>query len=222
MHIRVAVGVGAWLLGVGAATGGSLLAVSLLGQGIAPSNNQQLTGAAVARALASEATESSLPAQGAVSLHTATPAPTRSHRTHPDPQLHLPATSPPQTGATPSGRPASASPTASHRPRPSGSASPTPTPSPAPTQTTQAPTVLTSQGGSVVAECVPGGAYLLSWSPTQGYEAGQVVRGPAPTAQVTFESTTNGWLMVVSCSTGVPVATTTATSGNDGGGGHDE
>jgi hypothetical protein len=216
--MRIAVGVGAWLLGVGAATGGSLLAVSLLGQGIATSNSQQLTPAAVARALASEASDPSLPAQGSGSPRVATPSPARSSRTHPE----LPATSPPQTEVTPSGRPASASPTASHRPRPSRSASPTPTPSPAPTQTTQAPTVLTSQGGSVVAECVPGGAYLLSWSPTQGYEGGQVVRGPAPTTQVTFDSTANSVLMVVSCSTGVPVATTTVTPGDDGGGGHDE
>jgi len=218
--MRIAVGVGAWLLGVGAATGGSLLAVSLLGQGIAASNSQQLTPAAVARALASEASDPTHPAQGSGSPRIATPSPARSLRTHPQ----LAATSPPQGNATPSGRPASASasPTASHRPRPSGSASPTPTPSPAPTQTTQAPTVLTSQGGSVVAECVPGGAYLLSWSPTQGYEGGQVVRGPAPTAQVTFNSTANSVLMVVSCSTGVPVATTTVTSGYGGGGGHDE
>jgi hypothetical protein len=216
--MRIAVGVGAWLLGVGAATGGSLLAVSLLGQGIATSNSQQLTPAAVARALASEASDPSLPAQGSGSPRIVTPSPARSSRTHPE----VPATSPAQAEVTPSGRPASASPTASHRPRPSRSASPTPTPSPAPTQTTQAPTVLTSQGGSVVAECVPGGAYLLSWSPTQGYEGGQVVRGPAPTTQVTFDSTANSVLMVVSCSTGVPVATTTVTPGYDGGGGHDE
>src|SRR5579863_3005132 len=148
--MRIAVGVGAWLLGVGAATGGSLLAVSLLGQGIAISNSQQLTPAAVARALASEASDPSLPAQGADSLHSATPSPIRSHRPRPDPHLHVPATSPPQENATPSGRPVSASPTASHRPHPAGSASPTPSPSPAPTRTTQAPTVLTSQGGSVV------------------------------------------------------------------------
>ena len=45
-------GVGAWLLGAGAATAGSLLAVSLLGQGIAASPSQQLTAAAVNQALA--------------------------------------------------------------------------------------------------------------------------------------------------------------------------
>lgn len=217
--MRIAVGVGAWLLGVGAATGGSLLAVSLLGQGIAPSNSQQLTPAAVARALASEASDPSPSAQGTGSLHSATPSPTRSHRPRPDP----PATSPPQKNATPSGRPASPSPTASHRPHPSGSASPTPTPSPASTQTTKAPTVLTSQGGSVIAECQPAGAYLLSWSPTQGYEAGTVIRGPAPTAQVSFESDADHVTMAVSCSTGVPTATTTVTGGGgDDGGSHDE
>jgi len=213
--MRIAVGVGAWLVGVGAATGGSLLAVSLLGQGIAASTGQQLTPAAVSRALASEASDPSLPAQGTASLRIATPSPTLSPRTHPH------TTPPPQTDATPSGRPASAEPTASHRPHPSGSASPTPTP--APSHTTQAPTVLTSQGGSVVAECLPGGAYLLSWSPTQGYEAGQVFRGPAPTAQVTFQSDANTVTMAVSCSTGVPTATTTVTSGGgDDGGGGDE
>jgi hypothetical protein len=216
--MRIVVGVSAWLVGVGAATGGSLLAVSLLGQGIAASNSQQLTAAAVSRALASEGSDPgdpSLPAQGTASLRTATASPTRSPRTHP------PATPPPQAEPSPSGRSASAEPTASHRPHPSGSASPTPTP--APTHTTQAPTVLTSQGGSVVAQCLPAGAYLLSWSPTQGYEADQVLRGPAPAAQVKFQSDTNTVTMAVSCSTGVPTATTTVTSGGgDDGGGGDE
>jgi hypothetical protein len=212
--MRIAVGVGAWLLGVGAATGGSLLAVSLLGQGIATNNTQQLTAAAVSRALASESSEA--PSQGAVSLRIATPSPVRSSRTRP------PTTPPPQAEVTPSGRPASADPTASPSPHPTSSASATPTPTPSPTQSTPPPTVLTSQGGSVVAECLPGGAYLLTWSPTQGYEAGQVIRGPASTAQVTFESNANNVRMAVSCSTGVPTATTTVTSGDDGGGGHDE
>src|SRR5712691_2938720 len=57
MHARFFVGVGAWLLGASAATGGSLLAVSVLGQGLAPAPSQQLTVAAVNRALASEVVE---------------------------------------------------------------------------------------------------------------------------------------------------------------------
>ena len=57
--MRILAGVGAWLLGAGTATAGSLLAVSLLGQGIAESPGQQLTTAAVKSALAAEAREAS-------------------------------------------------------------------------------------------------------------------------------------------------------------------
>ena len=61
MRTRVLVGVGAWLLGAAAATGGSVLAVSMLGQGITASSGQQLTAAMVNRALASEAVETARP-----------------------------------------------------------------------------------------------------------------------------------------------------------------
>jgi hypothetical protein len=87
-------------------------------------------------------------------------------------------------------------------------------------------TVLTSQGGTVVAECRPAGAYLVSWSPTTGYEAGTVFRGPAVTAHVAFNSAANSVTMLVSCSTGVPTASSTVggsgSGGDDGGGGGDE
>lgn len=68
-------------------------------------------------------------------------------------------------------------------------------------------TLLTSAGGEVVASCQGSGAYLDTWSPSQGYEVSQVNRGPAATAQVTFTSTANRVTMVVSCSAGVPSAT---------------
>jgi hypothetical protein len=67
--------------------------------------------------------------------------------------------------------------------------------------------VLTSPGGDVVASCQPAGAYLISWSPLQGYEVSFVARGPAATARVTFESHATRVTMVVSCSAGVPSAT---------------
>ena len=57
MHRRILFGVAAWLLGAATATAGSLLAVSLLGQGITGSSGQLLTQDAVNRALASEAAE---------------------------------------------------------------------------------------------------------------------------------------------------------------------
>ena len=58
-----------------------------------------------------------------------------------------------------------------------------------------------------MASCQPAGAYLVSWSPQQGYEVSGVTRGPAATARVTFGSHVNLVTMVVSCSAGVPSAT---------------
>jgi hypothetical protein len=170
---RFLAGVGAWLLGAGAATGGSLLAVSVLGQGLAPAPSQQLTVAAVNRALASEAAE-------------ATPSP-----------------SPPQPPVS-----TSATPLAPH-PKKSSTAPPVPPPSPSPQPTT---TVLASTGGTVIAGCQLAGAYLYSWSPAQGYEARNVVRGPAATAKVTFTSSRRQVVMVISCSSGVPAASTKVTN----------
>jgi len=165
---RVLAGVGAWLLGAAAATGGSLLAVSALGQGLAPAPSQQLTVAAVNHALASEAAEA-----------------TRS-----------PAAMPPVSS--------SATPLA---PRPK-KRSPAPSVSPSSPAPQPATTDLISVGGSVVAGCQPAGAYLVSWSPAQGYEDGWYIRGPAPTAKVTFEGSSKLVTMVVSCRGGVPAAST--------------
>jgi hypothetical protein len=72
-------------------------------------------------------------------------------------------------------------------------------------------TVLTSQGGTVLAECRPAGAYLVSWSPTLGYEATGVIRGPAVKVRVVFESNANSVTMAVTCpqgAAGAPVAST--------------
>jgi hypothetical protein len=73
----------------------------------------------------------------------------------------------------------------------------------------------------VVADCRPAGAYLVSWSPVPGYESGTVIRGPAVTARVTFNSAANSVTMMVSCSAGVPTATTTVGGSWSGGGGDD-
>jgi hypothetical protein len=207
--MRVLAGVGAWLLGVGAATAGSLLAVSLLGQGIAASTSQQLTSAAVNNALAAEASE----AQGADSATTGSPGPspsaTRSDQAQPYRRQ-------PATGVTPPGKgTAQAS-----RSRPASSPS-----AQATTSATPNSTVLTSVGGTVVAECRSAGAYLVSWSPTPGYEIGLVVRGPASIAHVAFSSAANSVTMMVSCSAGVPTVNNILRnpgSGSGGGGGGDE
>jgi serine/threonine-protein kinase len=203
--MRIFAGVGAWLLGVGAATAGSLLAVSLLGQGIADTTSQQLTAAAVNHALSQEASEASTPSAPAADPPVPKPSVTSSSAARPS-AASAPET--PETQATPpAARTAPPQPTPSPSSQTSGSASPTPIAS-----------VLTSPGGTVVADCRPAGAYLVSWSPTQGYEVGNVRRGPAATTQVTFVSIANSVTMLVSCSGGVPSATITIGGGDDGGG----
>ena len=176
MRKRVFIGVGAWVVGAGVATGGSLLAVSLLGQGITSSPREQLSGSAVNNALASGTS--------------ATPAGAG------------PSASPP--GAKSSSKPRAAAPGSRSSAVPASAGS----------------TVLTSSGGTVVASCPSAGAFLQSWSPAQGFQVSSSVRGPAATAQVQFESSTQEVTMVVSCSGGVPSATTQAeVSGGGGGGG---
>jgi hypothetical protein len=183
VHKRILFGLAAWLLGAATATAGSLLAVSLLGQGIGGGSAQQLTEQAVTRALASEAAESSPPAW---------PAPSRT--------VH------------PAARPGTPSPAATLDPQasPSATMSPSAAGSPSATDGTGSPggTVFTSKGGEVVADCQAAGAYLLFWSPLQGYEVDYVVRGPAAAARVRFESNNYQVTMVVTCSAGVPSATT--------------
>jgi hypothetical protein len=182
VHVRILAGVGAWLFGAGTATAGSLLAVSLLGQGIAASPGQQLTADAVNQALAREA-------------HDASEATTR---TAPPPARTPPVTSP--AAASPA-----ASPAALAQPAPSATAAAPAVPAASPS----AGTVLMSLGGSVLAECRPAGAYLMSWSPVQGYQADDVTRGPVATARVVFESDANSVTVTVSCpdgTAGAPVA----------------
>jgi hypothetical protein len=84
-------------------------------------------------------------------------------------------------------------------------------PSPSPTAT--GGTLLTSRGGTVVAACTGGSAYLMSWSPGQGFEAARVIRGPAATVQATFTGVQLTVTMVVSCAGGVPTATSSVTGG---------
>ncbi len=195
VHGRILLGVSAWLLGAGAATGGSMLAVSLLGQGMTGAAGSELSGTAVSQALAS----ASQAARAApVPLASATVKP-------PGPDSARPsAHSTPRPSATP------ATPVASSSSAPAAgvtTAAPPQSPQPASTDGT----VLTSQGGEVVAACENADAYLISWSPQQAYQVDNVSRGPAAQAQVSFESDPNQVIMTVTCTDGVPSATSTTT-----------
>jgi hypothetical protein len=77
--------------------------------------------------------------------------------------------------------------------------------------------VLTSQGGTLVASCAGARAYLVSWSPQQGFGSSDVTRGPAANAQVVFIGGQLTVTMIVSCDAGVPTAAATAVSAGGAG-----
>lgn len=61
-------------------------------------------------------------------------------------------------------------------------------------------------GGTLVARCEHKKAYLVSWTPGQGFETEEVRRGPAHTAFVKFESDNAEVEVTVGCRGGVPVS----------------
>jgi hypothetical protein len=87
----------------------------------------------------------------------------------------------------PSSRPTQPSPTSSAEPR---------------TDDTQRLT--TTRGGTVVAKCHGDEAYLLYWSPAQGFAVQEVLRGPARVARVTFKGMGREIKISVSCVANVP------------------
>jgi hypothetical protein len=159
----------------------------LLGAGTATAGSQ-LTTDAVKSALAGEAQETSPAGAPTTSPPVPKPSVTRRAANRRRPSVITLAPAAP-----------SAAPVVS---RTAASPSPSATSLPATSPQAIGGTVLTSQGGTALAECRSAGAYLVSWSPTQGYEASGVVRGPAATASVVFNSSANSVTMVVSCPNG--------------------
>ena len=82
-------------------------------------------------------------------------------------------------------------------------------------------TLLVSRAGTVMASCQAGLAYLQYWSPAQGFQADDVLRGPAARVRLVFEGAGSGLLMTVSCDAGQPADQVISVPG-DGGGHHDE
>lgn len=68
---------------------------------------------------------------------------------------------------------------------------------------------LSTAGGTVLARCDhAGNAYLVSWTPAQGFGTDDERRGPAPRAWVEFESGGRLLTVQVTCRSNAPVATT--------------
>ncbi len=95
-----------------------------------------------------------------------------------------------------------------------GPGAPTPTsgPSPgAPTATTGPSRSLSSPGGTVIARCEGDLAYLMSWSPAQGWSVDEQQRGPASSTMIQFEGDTDRnddleVTLTVTCRSGSPVS----------------
>lgn len=93
-----------------------------------------------------------------------------------------------------------------HPPVPPGQSSPGPTsPAPAPpTSSEQVTRALNSSGGTVIAQCTGSSVYLVSWTPQQGFESDDVIRGPAAAAFLKFESEDLDVLLIIDCRDGIP------------------
>ncbi|HEX6681500.1 MAG TPA: hypothetical protein VF062_01805 [Candidatus Limnocylindrales bacterium] len=93
---------------------------------------------------------------------------------------------------------------------PTAPASPSPSPSRSPQSNpaSHGPSKpLSGPGGTVVAACYPDGlAYLLNWTPAQGYRVERVERGPYEHADVRFERPAGRSEVRVRCAAGEPVA----------------
>ncbi|MFE9093420.1 hypothetical protein [Streptomyces sp. NPDC007264] len=127
----------------------------------------------------------------------------------PDATASDPAAAPTDPTAAPSGSPHVGSPadaeTGSSRPAPAVS----------PSQTTGHTDAVASSGGTALAACGTAGAYLVSWSPAEGYRVESVSRGPSRVASVTFASSHSLVVLRVGCSSGVPTAQVDTASEDD-------
>lgn len=184
-------GLAAWLVGATAATGISVLAVSLLGEDAGSAQGSPLSQAEVSRALVAMA---------------ATPSDAQAG---PSASRSAPGTSATPTTGAPTAPRSVGSPTGPSSPTPSGPASQVP---PETTDTEHSSQRhLSNAGGDVVAQCQGGLAYLVSWSPAQDFQVGRTQRGPSHVASVVFADATHAWPLRVACFNGVP----TKVSGDD-------
>lgn len=92
-------------------------------------------------------------------------------------------------------------------PTPSTSRTPPPsTPPRTSTGTEQVTRALGTPGGSIIARCTGTTAYLVSWSPRQGFDTDDQIRGPAPTTYLKFDGDDLDVYTTISCRNGTPVA----------------
>jgi hypothetical protein len=161
---RFLLGVGAWLLGVAAATTGSLYAIGQLGHDLLMQQSKQVSVSMVNSELALENSERRAPIPGLSPYAPLSVTPAHRLAKHKR-----------SSKATPSAN---------------------------------IERLMTSPDGTAVAACQHGQAYLVYVTPYNGFEADDVVRGPAAVASVIFRDFSGrGIAMRVSCLAGRPHAT---------------
>lgn len=174
VRVRVTAGVGAWIVGAATATGLCLFAVSHLSTDPQNPQGATLSQSQVRQALASVTGATSSSNPPAVSSDQSSTA----------------------TGPAPSVLPSPA------QSRPSAATVPAPTSSVTTPQTVERR--LSGDGGTVVAQCQGSTAYLVTWSPAQGYQAEVTQRGPAHLATVVFTGYGNRLEFHIGCPAGTP------------------
>ncbi|MEN3615149.1 septum formation initiator [Plantactinospora sp. ZYX-F-223] len=121
----------------------------------------------------------------------------------------LAATPPPSApGAVPPGGPAPSGGTASAGPIPSAAPG-------SPAGADDARRLVSTPGGTVLAECAGRQVWLTAWTPAQGYRVGEVERGPDDDAEVTFHGSGGRIEVEVECVAGRPVPTWKSHSDDD-------
>jgi len=93
--------------------------------------------------------------------------------------------------------------------QPAVTATPQATPQATPSSAASGGSLVVSPGGTVMASCQSGLAYLQYWSPSPGYQADDVIRGPAARASIGFEHLTSEYAISVTCNGSRVVANVT-------------
>lgn len=70
---------------------------------------------------------------------------------------------------------------------------------------------LSSPGGTAIARCTGNTAFLVSWSPAQGYGVEDYVRGPAASTLIQFDGEDEAVTLTVACPAGEPVVAVVVT-----------
>jgi hypothetical protein len=197
-----------WLAAAGIATVIGLAGIRLVGESLTGTPGGVLSQDEVERALAAG---TAAPAAGATSDGPVDPSPGSAGTGQPgDAAIPFDPTVPggPLTQPTGTSEMPPAGQTTTPGTTTPGATTPATRPAPTTGPATAAPVQRTfsARGGSAIAACPDGLAFLVSWTPSQGYGVKDARRGPGGEVRVRFEGSDGRSEIRISCSQGIPVA----------------